>query len=318
MSVLVVIVNYRTGKLTTDALRSLASEARARGDVTAVVVDGNSGDDSVATLAEAIAREGWQSWVELRPLDVNGGFAYGNNAGIEPALKSGLAPDWVLLLNPDTVLRPGAVTFLVDFMAAHPRVGIAGSRLENPDGTPQYSAFRFHHPFAEFEAAVRCRPASWLLRRWLLNPPIADQPHRTQWVTGASMMVRRQVFDQIGLLDPAYFLYYEETDFCLRAARAGWECWYVPDSRVVHLVGQASGVTGTRAALRRRPPYWFASRRRYYRKNHGLTMALLADICFLCGYGLWNLRRLLTGRAAIDPPCLARDLVRWSLFGGSL
>jgi len=316
MKLTVIIVNYRTGGLTVDGLRSLADEVESRGDTRVVVVDGDSGDDSVEVIAAAIKREGWGGWVELMPLDVNGGFAYGNNAGIAPLLARHDAPDYILLLNPDTVVHARALTHLVDFMDAHPRVGIAGSRLENTDGTPRFSAFRFASPLSELESNLRFGPVSRLLRNHLVNPPIQECEHRTDWVAGASMIIRRQVFDQIGLMDPTYFLYYEEADFCLRAARADWECWYVPQSRVIHLVGQSSGVTGAGRTKKRTPPYWFASRRHYFAKNHGLGYALLTDGLWLLGYSLWTLRRWLTRRPHIDPPCLGRDFIRWTFFRG--
>ena len=83
------------------------------------------------------------------------------------------------------------------------------------------------------------------------------------------------MFDAVGLFDEEYFLYFEELDFCLQAHRAGFRCWYVPESRIVHFVGQASGVTGERAAARRRPGYWFDSRRRLFVKDHRRQAALL-------------------------------------------
>ena len=133
---------------------------------------------------------------------------------------------------------------LVEFMNDHPKVGIAGSRLENPNGTPQCSAFRFHSVLSELEGGLRLGIVSRLLRNRVVAPPVSDEQHETDWVAGASMIVRHGVFADIGLMDEGYFLYFEEVDFCLRAHRAGWHCWYVPASRVVHLVGQSSGVTG--------------------------------------------------------------------------
>jgi len=314
MKLRIVIVNYRTADLTVDCLRSIADEVQTRGDTCVTVVDGGSGDGSGDVLATAIDREGWSRWVELILLDTNGGFAYGNNAGIAPLLDQEDEPQYFLLLNPDTVARPQALTRLIDFMDAHPRAGIAGSRLENPDGSPRFSAFRFASPLSELESSLRFGPVSRLLRNRVVNPPIQETTHRTDWVAGASMIIRRQVFDQIGLLDPAYFLYYEEADFCLRAARAGWECWYVPHSREVHLVGQASGITGAGRTRKRTPSYWFASRRRYFAKNYGRGTALLADGLWLLGYSLWTLRRWLTRRPHIDPPGLGRDFIRWTLL----
>ena len=110
---------------------------------------------------------------------------------------------------------------------------------------------------------MRLGVLSRLLEPCVVAPPVREEQHRADWVSGASMIVlRRSVFDEIGLLDEGYFLYFEETDFCLRARRAGWKCWYVPDSRVVHLVGQSSGLKDDAPVRGPMPRYWFASRSR--------------------------------------------------------
>ena len=155
-TLLVVVVNYRTADLTIDCLRSLEPEIGPRGDDARVVVTDNaSGDGSPGRIEAAIRENGWASWAEFRPLEKNGGFAFGNNAAIRPFLESGSPPRYVLLLNPDTIVRPGAVAALVEFMDANPAVGIAGSRLEDPDGSPQRSAFRFYSALGELEGAMK-------------------------------------------------------------------------------------------------------------------------------------------------------------------
>ena len=115
-SVLVVIVNYRTSQLTIDCLQSLEAEVEKFPSIKVVVVDNLSGDDSVAQIQTAIATKNWQSWVSLISADKNGGYSYGNNVAIRPALASENPPDYVLLLNPDTVIRPKAIASLVQFM----------------------------------------------------------------------------------------------------------------------------------------------------------------------------------------------------------
>ncbi|MBX9628186.1 MAG: glycosyltransferase family 2 protein [Gemmataceae bacterium] len=311
----VVIVNYRTAGLAVDCLRSLAPEvAAAAGRCQATVVDGGSADRSADRLAAAIAAEGWGGWCDLLPLAENRGFAAGNNAAIRPLLTSPSPPDYILLLNPDTIVRPGAVRALADFLDTHPRVGIVGSRLEATDGTPHVSAFRFPTVAAEFEGGIRLGLVSRLLARAVVAPPVRDEPHPTDWVSGAAMMVRRAVFDAVGLLDDGYFLYFEETDFCLRARRAGWPCWYVPAGRVVHLVGQSSGVTDPRQPRRRVPSYWFASRRRYFRRNHGRVYEGLASAAWLAGFALWRARRRVQGKPDTDPVGLLGDFVRYNFL----
>jgi GT2 family glycosyltransferase len=316
---LVVIVNYRTPNLTIDSLRSLVSEVQALPGTRVVVTDNKSGDGSVEQIGTAIETEGWSEWASLMPLERNGGFAYGNNAAIRPALQSTNPPPYVLLLNPDTIVRPGALKALVDFMNEHPDVGIAGSRLEDPDGTPQRSAFRFHTVLSELDFGLRLGVVSKLLSKWVVAPPVSDQTHQTDWVAGASMIIRREVFEAAGLMDEEYFMYYEEMDFCLQASKAGWSCWYVPQSRVVHLVGQSSGVTDTKRPPKRLPQYLFDSRRRYFIKNYGWLYAALADHAWASSFVLWRLRRVIQRKPDNDPPKFFGDFLRNSvLFRGGV
>lgn len=140
MKVLVVIVNYKVTDLTLDCLASLPPEvASVPGSHVALVENGTSPADA-QRLADAIHRNHWSDWVTLTSLPINLGFTGGNNAAIRPALASDNPPQYVHLLNADTIVRPGALKALVDFMDQNPTVGIAGSRLEDPDGTPQVSA----------------------------------------------------------------------------------------------------------------------------------------------------------------------------------
>src|SRR5262249_25421828 len=224
----IVIVNYRTPRLVIDCLRSLAAQVGAACPARVVVVDNDSRDGSVGAIRRVIDGARWGDWVEVLPLERNLGFAGGNNAALRDAMSPPGATDYILLLNPDTVARPGALRALVDFMERHPEVGIAGSRLEDPDGTPQRSAFRFPSWASELEGGLRLGLVSRLLHRRVVAPPVRGEAHPCDWVAGASMMIRRAVFRDIGLLDDGYFLYFEEVDFCLRARRAGWSCWYVP------------------------------------------------------------------------------------------
>lgn len=311
---LIVVLNYRTAQLTIDCLQSLSEEVQTRPGTHVVVTDNDSKDGSVEKIGAAIVQEGWQQWVSLQPLDCNGGFAFGNNAAIRIALESVQPPDYILLLNPDTIVRPHALEPMVDFMIAHPTVGIVGSRLENPDGSPQNSAFRFPTLLNELDFSWRFGFLSKLLSRWALTPPRSESPCQTDWVSGACFMVRREVFEAVGLLDENYFMYFEEVDFCLQAQQAGWSCCYVPQSRVVHLVGQSSGVMAPQAPLKRLPQYWFDSRRRYFLKNHGWWYAAITDTLCAAGFVLWRWRRPLQGKVDEDPPKFLSDFWANSVF----
>jgi GT2 family glycosyltransferase len=125
------------------------------------------------------------------------------------------------------------------------------------------------------------------------------------------MIVRREVFRDIGLLDEGYYTYYEDTDFCFNARKAGWPIWYVPSSRVVHFGGQSTGISNVNR--NRQPPYSFQARRRYFLKNHGRLYAALADLCFISGLVLWRLR-VFFGKQDVTPLYILRDSIAHSVF----
>lgn len=308
----VVLVNYCTRDLTLDCLRSLAGEMAGFPGSEVIVADNASPDGSGAEIAAAIAANGWGEWARVLPLPRNGGFSYGNNGAIRALLAQASPPAYVWLLNTDTLVRPGALRALVDFMEAHPEAGAAGSRLEHEDSTRQCSAFRFHSLASEFDSSLNVRLVSKILSRWQVAPPLTDEPTRYDWLSGASMLIRSQLFRDIGLMDEGYFLYYEETDFCRRAERLGWSFWYVPQSRVVHLVGKSTGITDIRKRRNRRASYWFESRRRYFIKHHGVAYAVLADAALATGTALSMLIARVRGRPPSHPERFLRDLARQS------
>ena len=313
VTVAVVIVSYKSAAIAIESLRSVQAERSTAGlDIRAVVVDNASGDHP--QIARAVAENGWSSWVTAVLAPRNGGFAYGNNLGIRQALES--APvDYVYLLNPDTQVRPGAVGTLVRFLDSQPETGIAGSSFENEDGSEWPIAFRFPSLVSELAQALGFGPVMRLLDRWAVArvmSPAAQQ--QVDWICGASMMIRRAVIDAIGGLDEGYFLYFEETDFCLRARRAGFQTWYVPQSRVMHIGGQSTGVTERNAAPKRLPAYWFDSRRRYFAKAFGIGHAMAIDLVVLAAYPLGCLKRFVLRQGDEAVPHYYRDFVRGSVL----
>lgn len=308
-SVLIVMVNYRSAKLAVNSLRSLASEMQSVPGTRVAIVDNASGDDSLQVIGSAIEQEGWSSWVTLMPSPLNGGYAYGNNYAIRPALESDNPPAYYWLLNPDTVVRPGALKALVDFMQANPKAGLCGSRFEEADGQPWRIAFRFPSIWSELDNGLRLGVVSKLLSKWATVRWMGEEPAEVDWMPGASMMIRQEVFESIGLMDEEYFLYFEETDFCLQAKRAGWSFWYVPESCVMHIAGQSTGVTVRTDKPKRLPQYWFDSRRRYFVKNHGRLYAAMVDAVWLAGFVLWRGRRVIQRKPDCDPPQLLQDFL---------
>ncbi|MDN3275937.1 glycosyltransferase family 2 protein [Frankia sp. RB7] len=312
MKLLVVIANYKVTHLTVDCLRSLSAEINRLPATHVAICENGSGGDAVQQLQEAIRDNGWGGWCSLTAVNPNLGFTGGNNVILQPALQSADPPDYILLLNADTIVRPNALKVLVDFMDGDPHVGIAASRLEDPDGTPQRSAFRFPSPISEFEGNLKLGIVSRFLQRWVVAPPVVDHPIETDWAAGASMIVRTDVLRTIGLLDEGYYTYFEDVDLCFNARKAGWSIWYVPESRVVHLVGQSTGVTVK--VPKRQPSYSFEARRRYFLKNHGPLYAAMADAGLILGMSLWKLRVALTGRSDNMAPYLLSDSIRHSVF----
>ena len=313
LTVAVVIVSYRSAALTIECLRSvLAERTDDRLNIRAVVIDNASGDHPL--IAGAIEENGWSSWVAAVLAPRNGGFAYGNNLGIRHALESGPA-DYVFLLNPDTQVRTGAIPALVRFLESQPQIGIAGGSFENEDGSEWPIAFRFPSLISELSQALGFGPVIRLLDRWAVAREMSQAARQqVDWICGASMMIRMAVLEAIGGLDEGYFLYFEETDFCLRARRAGFATWYVPESRVMHVGGQSTGVTERNAAAKRLPAYWFESRRRYFAKAFGTAHAMAIDVVVLAAYPLGWLKRFLLRQRRQNVPHYYRDFIRASVL----
>jgi len=287
-SAFVVIVNYRTAQLVVDCLASLAIQRSVLWGGRTIVVDNDSGDDSMARIVAAIDANGWSEWAEAIALPRNGGFAYGNNRAIERARELDPGFGAVVLLNPDTVVRPGALRALLSHLDSHPRAGIAGASIEDERGIRQRTAHPFPSPLTEFVGGSQLGIAARLLGRRADWSSMQGRSHECDWVSGACFAVRREVLDQIGPLDEGFFLYFEEVDFCRRARRAGWSSWYVADARVVHREGSSTGIGELQ---RRRPAYWFASRRRYFAKAHGALGLVAADVLWAIGRASFVVRR---------------------------
>ncbi|MGY3438340.1 MULTISPECIES: glycosyltransferase family 2 protein [unclassified Marinovum] len=301
--VLCVLLNYRTAEMCARAAQS-AVAAMAGLDGELVIVDNDSGDGSFEALTAFVAEQNWPH-VRVVASARNGGFGAGNNVGIRAGRADGQAADYVYILNSDAFPEPGAITVLADWLDENPDTGIVGSHIYGEDGALHATAFRFPSIASEFEGAVRLGLVSRLLRnaRVPMETPTTVQP--VDWLAGASLLLRREMLDDIGLFDETFFLYFEETDLCLRAKRAGWRAVCVPDSRVMH-IGSVS--TGMRR-WDRIPQYWLDSRLYYFTKNHGAPYAALATLSHLAAGLLWRLRRMVQTKPSVDPPHFLRDFV---------
>ena len=256
LSFSIIIVNWNTRELLARCLASIYQHP-PRVPFEVIVVDNASSDGSAAMVRERFPQ------VRLIENQENVGFAKGNNQAI--AASQG---KYILLLNSDTVVLPQALNRLIDFIETHPRAGMAGPRLLNPDGSLQPSCTPF--PTLAREA--------WRLFHGYRIKPLAEYPMAT-WdeitprevdvLMGACLLVRREVIDQIGLLDEAFFMYSEEVDWCLRTKRAGWLVWWVPQASVVHYGGQSSRQASEKMFLQ-----LYRSKVLFFRKHYGPARTL--------------------------------------------
>lgn len=309
--VLTVILNWRTPEMTLKAVEAaLAAMEGVGGAIT--VVDNDSGDGSEEQIRAAVEAQGWDR-VRVIQAGRNGGFGAGNNVGIRAGLPGGEVPDYVYLLNSDAFPAPETIRLLRDHLEASPRLGMAGGYVGGEDGVPHQTLFRFPSIASEFEGAARTGPITRLLRRHVVPLPIPDAPVTpADWSAGCSLMMRQAMLDQIGLFDETFFLYFEETDLCRRAAQAGWGLDYLRNAPVVHIGSESTGMK----RWARTPDYWFDSRWHYFSKHHGRGGAVLATLAHLAGGALHRLRCRINGGAVGDPPHFLKDLARHMLSRG--
>jgi hypothetical protein len=304
-SVLCVILNWRTPEMTLKAAQSaMVAMEGIEGAIT--IVDNDSQDGSFEAMQEAA-----HDWPRVRVLQSgrNGGYGAGNNYGIQAGLPDGSRPDYVYVLNSDAFPAPDAIRVLVDYLDTHPDIGFAGSHIHGPESEPHTTAFRFPSIASEFEGSAKTGPISRLLKNAIIAPPLPTRTQRVDWLAGASVLMRQSVLDQIGIFDETFFLYFEETDLCRRAARAGWPTVYVVESRVMHIGSVSTGMKD----WQRVPGYWFDSRRHYFEKNHGRLYAVAATVAHVAGLGVYGLRVLIGRKKRHTPPHFVRDLLRHSL-----
>ena len=286
MQLAIVILNYKTPDLVIDCLQSLATEVDAERH-RVIVVDNHSDDGSVERMQAAIATQNWGQWAEVLPSEVNGGFSAGNNLGIQA-----IDAEAYLLLNSDTIVRPGAIATLLSTLESHPEAGLVSPRLEWPDATPQISCFRYHSPLSELIDSAATGPVTSLLSRCDVPIAVSDAPMEPDWTSFACVLIRKAVIEQVGLMDEGYFMYYDDVDYCRQARDAGWDILHNPAARVVHLRGGSGSVKSDLAKRKRPRSYLYASRSRYFSKFYGPLGLLLANSMWLLGRSISLLREI--------------------------
>lgn len=181
--------------------------------------------------------------VRLFAEGANRGFAHGNNIGIAHARGK-----YVLIMNPDIVVRSGALEALADFLERHPRVAAVGPKLTNPDGSLQYSCFHFPDLFIPFyrRTVFGVLPfARRAIARYCMASANHAKAQAVDWLLGAAIMIRKSAIDAVGLMDERFFLYFEDVDWCRRFWEKHHEVWYVPEASLTHFHQRESAeVTG--------------------------------------------------------------------------
>lgn len=302
-TVLTIILNYKTAEMT---LRAAETALRAMEGIPGAItiVDNDSGDGSFEVMRAAVAANNWDR-VQVVASDRNGGFGAGNNFGIRLGLPGGVRPDYVYGLNSDAFPETDAIGRLRSYLDRNPKVAFAGSYVHGEDGETHTSAFRFPSILGEFENGIKTGFVTKLLSNSVVPMKQPESTCPVDWISGASFMMRQSALDDIGLFDETFFLYFEETDLCLRAHRKGWSVVYVHDSIVEHIGSVSTGMK----KWARVPKYWCDSRLHYFRKNHGLIYTLAASAALLVGEGIYAMRRVIQQKPAITPPYFVRDLV---------
>ena len=284
--IVVSIINYKTPDLTqTCAESALAALDGHDGHV--VIVDNASGDGSVETLS---------AWVDTHPQKArmtfvaspqNTGFSGGHNIGIGTHQAT-----HYLILNSDALLARDFFDVLMPVVAAHPESGFFAPRIDTEEGNAQASCFRFHSPTSEFVRAACTGFVTKALSRSVVSLGPDPDPSHIDWASGACILFRGAMVEEIGPMDEGYFLYYEDAEYGLRGRRAGWGLTYVPEARAVHFRGGSGPVKTLAAQKKRMPPYYYASRTRFLYQAHGRLGLLAANLGWIAGRGVGQIRWL--------------------------
>lgn len=280
----VIVVSFNTRELLRECLTKLEEQANGL-SAQIIVVDNASRDNSADMVAEEFPG------VELIRSGVNLGFAGANNLGFQRALGS-----FVVLLNSDAFMEQGVLARSVEVMKANPRVGLAGGALIGRDGSWQPSARMFPSVLNEFLSisGLSCRFAhSKFFGRQDRTWASVNEAASVDWVPGAFSIICREALEAVGYFDEQFFLYYEEVDLCHRIKDAGFEVWYWPELRIVHLGGESSKTiaslsmskSGSQLTLWR-----MRSEFLYFRKYHGMNARLARWV-----EEFWHRLRLLKG-----------------------
>lgn len=287
-SLAIVIVNYNTVDLLRACLTSIPGGLTS-GSVSVVVVDNGSTDGSQAMVRDAFPD------VTLIESPHNGGFAYANNLALTQIMADAHAPEYTAILNPDTVVEPGAFDVLIAYLVQHPTVGVVGPRLLLPDGTLDKACRRsFPTPAVSLwrmTGLARLFPRSPRFGRYNMTFVSEHETVDVDAVVGACMLMPTSVLREVGGLDETYFMYGEDLDWCYRFKAYGWRIVYVADA-VIHHVKRASSRQRPVQTIR----YFYDAMRIFFRRYYAPTSAAPVRWCIELGITLAEAAALLRNR----------------------
>jgi GT2 family glycosyltransferase len=261
MKLSIIVVSFNTRELTRACLASVYRHPSSR-PFEVLVVDNDSTDGSAAMIREAFPL------ARLIANNENVGFARANNQA--HLLCRG---EYLMLLNSDAEVLPGALDALIDYLDGHPGVGVVGSRMLYPDGRFQHSCSRFptlRHLFCAYFLGWH---SAWYPRARLERAMPVDT------VIGAGLMIRKAVADRLGLMDPDFYMNSDDVDLNYRVRRLGCEVHYVPEARIIHHGGQSMRRRRLRMAIELHKNHVL-----FFRKHHGPVIAAAAALLILVGY----------------------------------
>jgi hypothetical protein len=267
----VVVVSWNVRDLLRRCLQSVLGRQPSTFDLEVIVVDNASSDGSADMVRDEFPQ------VQIVVNEKNLGFTAANNQGL--ALSRGR---YLLLLNPDAEIVEDALPTMLCHLVDHPEVGALGPQLRYADGSLQSSRRRFPTlATALLESTVLQEwwRGSSVLRRYYMADTPDDRTQPVDWVVGACLLVRREVYEQVGGLDEGFFMYSEELDWCRRIKEAGWQIVYLPAASVIHHEGKSSG-----QVVPARHIHFQSSKVRYFRKHHGRAQAELLRLFLLATY----------------------------------
>jgi len=270
MDLTISIVSYNIKSLLRECLNSIYRNVK-RIKFEVIVVDNASNDGGIEMLRKEFPQ------VKLIVNHNNLGFARANNQAIKQSRGR-----YILLCNPDVVIKSNSLDGMVEFMETHPNAGALGCKILNSDQTMQTSTNSFPNLFTVFLHIFQAKKIisnpkmrETIGRKWKILPGTTlreyfriygdfDRIREVDWVTGACLLVRRKTIEEVGLLDENFFMYYEDTDWCYRMRKKGWKTFYFPFFEVIHYIGKSSNKFNPKVFIERYKSMYY-----YFRKHKG-------------------------------------------------